>query len=107
MHQKAGSTRPKMVVNMLSEEISKPANAEPVQPDAEAQRAHALTVLLGAWDTALSQGCDPEAVANSAIYVALADLVDVYGEAVVARMTEQLPARIIRGEFSMREGPVH
>lgn len=96
-----------MVVRMLSEETSKTADCPDGPMDAQAQRARALNVLLGAWDQALIEGCDPEAVANSAIYVALADLVDVYGEEVVARMTEKLPQRVARGEFSMREGPVH
>ncbi|VAV88573.1 hypothetical protein MNBD_ALPHA06-1040 [hydrothermal vent metagenome] len=71
------------------------------------QKSTALDMILGAWDQALAKGCAPETIATSAIFAALADLIDVYGEDVVAEMTKRLPERVNRGEFSMREGPLN
>ncbi len=68
------------------------------------QKSTALDMILCAWDQALAKGCTPENIATSAIFAALADLIDVYGEEIVAEMTRRLPDRITRGEFSMREG---
>jgi len=53
------------------------------------------------------RGCAPEQIATSAIFAAFADLIDVYGEDIVAEMANRLPARVRRGEFSMRQGPVN
>ncbi len=71
--------------------------------DDDDQKSLALELLLDAWDDAVTQGCDPELVATSAIFAALTDMVDVYGEDSVADMASGLPDRIRRGEFSMRE----
>ncbi len=67
------------------------------------QKDRALGLILDAWDTALGRGCAPEQIATSAIFAAFADLIDVYGEEVVAEMANHLPSRVRRGEFSMRE----
>lgn len=75
--------------------------------DAEEQKSVALQFLLDAWDDALSSGCAPEMIATSAIYAALSDMVDLYGEDYVAEMANGLPDRIRRGEFSMRPGEPH
>ncbi len=75
--------------------------------DAEEQKSVALQLLLDAWDDALSSGCAPELIATSAIYAALSDMVDIYGEEYVAEMANGLPDRIRRGEFSMRPGEPH
>ncbi|MGF1463840.1 MAG: hypothetical protein ACFB2Z_11900 [Maricaulaceae bacterium] len=71
------------------------------------QKSMALDLLLEAWDEALNQGCEPELIATSAIFAALTDMIDAYGEEPVAEMAESLPERIRRGEFSMREGDTH
>ncbi len=71
------------------------------------QKDQALDLILDAWDTALTRGCAPEQIATSAIFAAFADLIDVYGEDVVAEMAHRLPARVRRGEFSMRHGPAN
>jgi hypothetical protein len=68
------------------------------------QKDQALDLILDAWDMALVKGCQPEQIATSAIFAAFADLIDVYGEDVVAEMAHRLPARVRRGEFSMRQG---
>ncbi len=75
--------------------------------DAEEQKSVALELLLDAWDDALSSGCSPETIATSAIYAALSDMIDIYGEEHVADMAAALPDRIRRGEFSMRDGETH
>jgi hypothetical protein len=77
------------------------------EPEAEEQKTVALQYLLDAWDDALSSGCAPEMIATSAIYAALSDLVDIYGEEHVAEMARALPDRIRRGEFSMHASKLH
>ena len=71
------------------------------------QKDRALDLILDAWDVALTRGCAPEQIATSAIFAAFADLIDIYGEDVVAQMAARLPERVRRGEFSMRQGPVN
>ena len=73
----------------------------------EEQKSLALEYLLDAWDDALSSGCSAESIATSAIFAALSDMVDLYGEDAVADMASSLPDRIRRGEFSMRDGAQH
>ncbi len=72
--------------------------------EAERQKKHALDILLEAWDRALGEGVAPELLASTAIYAALADLVDTHGEDAVADMLDDLPARVRRGEFTLRKG---
>jgi hypothetical protein len=80
---------------------------EPARPNEDEQKAIALELLLDAWDEALARGCTPELLATSAIFAALTDMVDLYGEGPVADMAEGLPERIRRGEFSMNDGETH
>lgn len=65
-------------------------------------KARALELILNAWDQALADGADPEMVASVAIYAALADMVDRYGEEAVAEFCATLPDRARRGEFTLR-----
>lgn len=67
-------------------------------------KARALQLILDAWDKALADGAEPEMVASVAIYAALADMVDRYGEEAVAEFCQSLPERVRRGEFTLREG---
>ena len=83
------------------------SDVAPDDRDAEEQKSVALAYLLDAWDDALSSGCAPEAIAKSAIFAALSDMVDIYGEDAVAELAGGLPDRIRRGEFSMRDGVPH
>lgn len=89
---------------MASESVGETSVA---RSDEEEKKAIALELLLDAWDDALSQGCSPELIATSAIFAAIADMVDLYGEEPVADMAAGLPERIRRGEFSMRDGEPH
>jgi len=73
------------------------------QSDAgDAQKQEALRYILDAWEEALHDGIEPEMLANAALFAALADLIDVYGEDAVAKMTSGLSLRINHGEFTLR-----
>jgi len=75
----------------------------PLQPSAsEAQKQAALRYILDAWEEALHDGIEPEMLANAALFAALGDLIDVYGEDAVAKMTSGLSRRIQHGEFTLR-----
>lgn len=65
-------------------------------------KARALELILNAWEEALANGADPEMVASVAIYAALADMVDRYGEEAVAEFCASLPERARKGEFTLR-----
>lgn len=67
----------------------------------EAQKKRALQLLLAAWEQALRDGAAPETVATTAIFLALSDMIDAHGEAAVADMAAELPARIRSGEFTL------
>lgn len=66
------------------------------------QKALALDLLLHAWDDALRQGVAPEVLASTAIFAALADMVDIHGEAPVADFCAALPERVRAGEFTLK-----
>ena len=70
--------------------------------DGDAQKQAALRYILDAWEDALHDGIEPEMLANAALFVALTDLIEVYGEDAVANMTSRLPRRIHHGEFTLR-----
>ena len=65
------------------------------------ERQAALRYLLDAWEEAVYDGVDPDNLATAAIFAALSDMVDTYGEEPVAKMTEGLPERIRIGEFTV------
>jgi len=71
----------------------------------DALKQAALRYILDAWEEALHDGIEPEMLANAALYAALADLIDVYGENAVAKMTSGLSRRIHHGEFTLRRTP--
>lgn len=62
----------------------------------------ALRYILEAWEDALQDGIEPEMLANASLFAALTDLIDVYGESAVAKMTSGLTRRIHHGEFTLR-----
>ncbi len=70
--------------------------------DGEVHKQAALRYILDAWEDALHDGIEPEMLANAALFAALTDLIDVYGENAVAEMTSRLPRRIHHGEFTLR-----
>jgi hypothetical protein len=68
----------------------------------EAQKQAALRYILDAWEEALHDGIEPEMLANAALFASLADLIGVYGEDAVAKMTNGLSRRIHHGEFTLK-----
>lgn len=70
-------------------------------PDDEQKRI-ALRLILEAWDEAVDSGCAPEMVASSAIFAALTDMIENYGENAVADMVAEWPDRIREGEFTLK-----
>lgn len=73
----------------------------PNEVDDSAQKRRALELVLDAWDRAIGDGCEPEVIASVAIYAALADMVDRYGEEAVAEFCATLPGRARGGEFTL------
>ncbi len=70
--------------------------------ESEALKQAALRYILDAWEEALHDGIEPEMLANAALFAALADLIGVYGEDAVAKMTTGLSRRIQHGEFTVK-----
>ncbi len=50
----------------------------------------------------MHDGIEPEMLANAALFAALADLIALYGEDAVAKMTGGLSRRIHHGEFTLK-----
>jgi hypothetical protein len=71
----------------------------------KARSQEALRYILDAWEEALHDGIEPEMLANAALFAALADLVESYGEDAVAKMTGGLSRRIQHGEFTLTRNP--
>jgi hypothetical protein len=61
----------------------------------------ALRYLLEAWEEAVYDGLDPDALATAAIFAALSDMIATYGEEPVAQMCARLPERVRHGEFTV------
>jgi hypothetical protein len=74
-----------------------------VNTDDPDKKGRALELVLDAWDKALAEGAEPEIVASVAIYAALADMVDRYGEEAVAEFCASLPERTRKGEFTLKK----
>ena len=66
------------------------------------KKGRALQLILDAWDRALAEGAEPEIIASVAIYAALADMVDRYGQDAVAEFCATLPERARKGEFTLK-----
>ena len=67
------------------------------------QKAVALDLMLDAWDAALGKGVEPEVLASVAIYAALVDMIDRFGQDAVAEFCETLPERVRNGEFTLAD----
>lgn len=61
----------------------------------------ALSLILAAWDEGTENGVAPEQMAYAALFTALSDLVSIYGEDAVVKLTDGLQKRITAGEFTM------
>ncbi len=76
------------------------ADFDDQMPTDEEVRRAAFGFISDAWADAIAFGVDTDAVAHAALFTALADLVATYGEDAVAKLTEGLPERVRRGEYT-------
>ncbi len=60
-----------------------------------------LAYLQDAWTEAAHDGIEGDCLAQTALFLALAELISTYGEEAAARYAENLGARIRNGEFSV------
>jgi hypothetical protein len=65
------------------------------------QKRLALGYLYDAWTEARHDGIDGDCLAQTALFLALAELTTTYGEEAAARYAENLSTRIRNGEFSV------
>jgi hypothetical protein len=65
------------------------------------QKRLALGYLQGAWTEARHDGIDGDCLAQTALFLALAELISTYGEEATAHYAENLAPRIRNGEFSV------
>jgi len=65
------------------------------------QKRLALGYLQDAWAEANHQGVEGDCLAQTALFLALAELISTYGEEATARFSESFAARIRNGEFSV------
>ena len=68
-----------------------------------ADSIEALSYILAAWEEGTESGLPTEMLAYAALYTALADLVDKFGEDNVASLVEGLSRRVRTGEFTLFE----
>jgi hypothetical protein len=66
------------------------------------QKRLALGYLQDAWTEASHEGIVGDCLAQTALFLALAELISTYGEEATARYAENLGARIRNGEFSVQ-----
>ncbi len=69
--------------------------------DEQRIRHAALRYIIEAWEEAVYDGLHPDQVASAALFAAISEMVTAYGEDMVAKMVEDLPERIRRGEFTL------
>jgi hypothetical protein len=74
---------------------------DPSAPNETEQRRMALQNILDAWDEALAEGVSADILATTAIFAALSDMVEAYGEEAVAEMAAGLADRVRQGEFTL------
>ena len=65
------------------------------------QKQQAFERLAEAWQEAIGDGIEPDVVAQVALFTALSDLVEAYGESAVAEFADRLGSRIQGGEFTI------
>jgi len=66
------------------------------------QKRLALGYLQDAWIEASHDGIEADYLAQTALFLALAELISTYGEEAAARFAENLSGRIRNGEFSVQ-----
>lgn len=92
------NSRDNQVEELLDEE-----EVDFVLPNDDEQRRIALQIFLDAWDDALAEGVNPDVLASTAIFAALSDMVETYGEESVVELTDGLKDRVRQGEFTLNQ----
>jgi hypothetical protein len=67
----------------------------------EDERRAALSYVTEAFAEAILAGIESESFAHAALFAALQELVETYGEDAVAAFAGRLPDRIVSGEFTV------
>jgi hypothetical protein len=65
------------------------------------QKRLALGYLQDAWAEACHEGIEGDCLAQTALFLSLAELISTYGEEAAALYAEKLSTRIRNGEFSV------
>jgi hypothetical protein len=60
----------------------------------------AMNTIVDAYEAALSKGISPDTVATAALSSALGLMVQIHGEETVAKMVEEIPAKVRLGIFT-------
>lgn len=60
----------------------------------------ATNIIIDSYEAALGRGVSPETVATAALSSAIGLMVQIHGEDVVAKMIEDLPAKVRNGQFT-------
>ena len=68
---------------------------------AEDERRAALAYVTEAFAEAILAGIESESFAHAALFAALQELVETYGEEAVANLRRRLPERVRAGEFTV------
>jgi len=91
-----GPGRSIAVDDMLKTSLRPMTHASPAE-----EKQLALRYLMDAWEEAVYEGIDSDCLATAAIFAALSEMIQTYGEEPVAVMCERLPERIRAGEFTL------
>ena len=75
--------------------------AQTMNDDLGGQKKEAFERLSQAWHDAIGDGIEPDVMAHVALFAALSDLVETYGESAVAEFADRLASRIQGGEFTI------
>ncbi len=95
----SGTLRAAAIKNSMSIATQTPA-AHEAMADHEQKRL-ALGYLQEAWVVANHEGIDGDCLAQTSLFLALAELISTYGEEATARYAENLAPRVRNGEFSV------
>ncbi|HUO53316.1 MAG TPA: hypothetical protein VMU18_01140 [Rhodoblastus sp.] len=86
---------------MVTNVMTAPAAPFIETASAEDERQAALAYVTEAFAEAILAGIESESFAHAALFAALQELVETYGEDAVAAFAGRLPDRIKAGEFTV------
>ncbi len=66
------------------------------------QKQFALQLMMEAFAEGELDGVDPDCLAQAALFTALKEFVQAYGEEAVGKFTDGLSRRILNGEFTVQ-----